>query len=101
MNATNRLRLIGKFLLGQKPALIGKQIQKSRIFVRFSRCIGSIVSRIARSQSAAFSHGSTWNMMSSEPVLVVALNGQFYRRIWGSGARDGSEARGIPTIHSR
>jgi hypothetical protein len=28
VNAANRFRLIGKFLLGQKPALVGKQNPK-------------------------------------------------------------------------
>jgi hypothetical protein len=44
------------------------------MYVRFSRCTGSMVIRSARSQSAAFSHGSNGNMafsMREHPSLRV------------------------------
>jgi hypothetical protein len=60
-------RPIASACLTKSPSLrngraLASEIQNSRILAKFSRCTGSKVSLSARSQSAAFSHGSTWNI---------------------------------------
>ena len=58
LEAANRFDLAGQSLVAEKPALL-RERNPERMLLRASRCTGSTVILSARSQSAAFSHGST------------------------------------------
>ena len=58
LESANRFDLRGESLVAEKPALL-RERNPERMLLRASRCTGSTVILSARSQSAAFSHGST------------------------------------------